>query len=97
MGHQTVQLFSKTNTAHVCAYDRYHKLQCRVIQRLIDGSRLNPKFGACFSDESFIGHISRGTRKGHAGQVAMSTVARYLLKMKRIISELAALFCKWFS
>ena len=65
-------------------------MQCQIICRLKDGSRLNPKFGACFGDESFIGHVSRGTRHCHPAQVALATIGRYLLKMLPIMQNLAA-------
>ena len=45
---------------------------------------MNPKWGGCFTDESFIGHMSRATRKSHPSRVALSSMARWLLKMESI-------------
>ena len=66
---------------------RTHKFQCCILGPLKRGSRLNPKFGSCFSDESFIGKVSRGTKKGHASRVALATIGRYLLKMEKFFRD----------
>jgi hypothetical protein len=51
------------------------------------GSWMNPKFGSCSGDESFIGKVSRGTKKGHAARVALATIGRYLLKIEKFFRD----------
>ena len=36
---------------------RLHSFLCEVIMKIRAGSRLNPKFTACWSDESYIGRV----------------------------------------
>lgn len=58
---------------------KMHKTQCGILQRLANGSRINPKLFSCFADESFVGRISKASRMSHPSQVAKTTLARYVL------------------
>ena len=71
---------------------RTHKFQCSILGPLKRGSLLNPKFGSCFSDESFIGKVSRGTKRGHAARVALATIGRYLLKIEKFFRDAGDVF-----
>lgn len=46
------------------------------------GSRMNPKVMSCFTDESFIGRVSKDTTKSHPAKVALCALARYVLKLE---------------
>ena len=54
-----------------------HYFQCRILNRLKAGSRLNPKTMSCFHDEWFIGIISRIACQTHARSVGLATLLRW--------------------
>ena len=54
-----------------------HYFQCRILNRLKSGSRLNPRVMSCFHDEWFIGIISRIACQTHSQSVGLATLLRY--------------------
>ena len=55
-----------------------HNFQCRILGRLLHGSRINPRAMTCFHDESFVGCISRLACMTHARSVGEATLYRYM-------------------
>ena len=55
-----------------------HHFQCRLLERIFHGSRLNPRAMTCFHDESFVGCISRLACMTHTRSVGEATLYRYM-------------------
>ena len=64
-----------------------HRLQCRIIDRLRDGSRMNPRYYACWSSESFIGKVCRVSRRSHPSASAKATLCRHQVIVSHAIKK----------
>ena len=68
---------------------RLHSLVCEVLCKLANGSRLNPKFLACWSDEDYIGQTCGigKSRSIHPSTLGLRMLQRLVLVLN---AELAA-------
>ena len=68
---------------------RLHSLVCAVICKLANGSRLNPKYLACWSDEHYIGQSCAigKSRSMHPSTIGLRMLQRLVLVLN---AELAA-------
>ena len=61
---------------------RLHQFVCEIIPKLRAGSRLNPKYTACFADESFIGRMCAiGKSNVHPSTMGLRLLQRTLMQL----------------
>ena len=61
---------------------RLHQFVCEIILKLRAGSRLNPKYTACFADESFVGRMCAiGKSNVHPSTMGLRLLRRMLMQL----------------
>ena len=69
---------------------RFHSFLCEVVCKLLHGSTMNPKFTACWGDESYIGAVCQigKCRAVHTSTIGLRLLQRLMLNLNSYLAEL---------
>jgi len=89
-GQSFMDLWSDLATANLergrCNYKlrpKHHNFAHFAVDRIRQGSRMNPRLTSCWLDEDFVGQICRASRACHMASLSLRVFERHILELNR--------------